>query len=661
MKKQQNNSTRASVLQITLSVALILASAIVLISAAPTNPKEASGAGRLGVHSQGIVATPTLGNYPDTSLPLSTDTTVTPDAAPTNTTSINVSISTDFNGTLEGDPTTGVVRVTDAHPAGTYTVTVRAFDSGGATAIKTFTLTVTTAVTCPQLGFAPWEAYSTGGDPYSVAVGDFNGDGQQDLATANTSSDNVSILSGDGTGHFSAPANFAAGDGPESVAVGDFNGDGKQDLATANTFSDTVSILLGDGAGHFNAPANFAVGDFPRSVAVGDFDGDGKQDLAIANGASDNVSILLGDGAGHFSAPTNFAVGFYPYSVAVGDFNGDGKQDLAVANHNSDNVSNLLGDGTGHFSATTNFTAGDGPSSVAVGDFNGDGQQDLAVANEYSKSVSILLGDGAGHFSAPRDFNVHNSPQSVTVGDFNGDGQQDLAAPIQASKLSVLLGDGAGNFSAPREFSIDNIPKSVAVGDFNSDGQQDIAVTNELSSIVSILLRDCPATQITPVGTTCSQFASGSAETLVSMLYHPNHNLIGRVGPRGFLYWVKVTAPAGENIFRITQTITTGNFNTFVAGSGNGSHVFDSDCVSLQRTGSQSGNTVTVKFNAPAAGTYFIATEFNAQSLIGAPDPGTSVHYDFTTTGVPNSTSGLDLGRRGHRQLRRYLHRAGRE
>ena len=94
------------------------------------------------------------GNYPDTSVPLSTDTTVTPDAAPTNTTSINVSTSTDFKGKLEGDPATGVVRVTDAHPAGTYTVTVTAFDSGGATATKTFTLTVTTPATCTPVSFA---------------------------------------------------------------------------------------------------------------------------------------------------------------------------------------------------------------------------------------------------------------------------------------------------------------------------------------------------------------------------------------------------------------------------------------------------------------------------------------------------------------------------
>ena len=117
--------------------------------------------------------TPTLGNYPDTSLPLSTDTTVTPDAAPTNTTSINVSTSTDFKGTLEGDPTTGVVRVTDAHPAGTYTVTVTAFDSGGATATKTFTLTVTTPVTCTPVSFAAATNFGVGDVPQLSGSGRF--------------------------------------------------------------------------------------------------------------------------------------------------------------------------------------------------------------------------------------------------------------------------------------------------------------------------------------------------------------------------------------------------------------------------------------------------------------------------------------------------------
>jgi hypothetical protein len=173
--------------------------------------------------------------------------------------------------------------------------------------------------------------------------------------------------------------------------VGDFNGDGKQDLAVANAGSNNVSILLGDGAGNFSAPTNFDAGTSPRSVAVGDFNGDGKQDLAVANAGSNNVSILLGDGTGNFNAATSFGAGAFPLFVAVGDFNGDGKQDLATANSNSNNVSILLGDGAGNFSAATNFDAGSSPRSVAIGDFNDDGQQDLAMANRLSNNVSILL------------------------------------------------------------------------------------------------------------------------------------------------------------------------------------------------------------------------------------------------------------------------------
>ena len=627
MKKRQNTSARASALQITFLLALIFVSAILLALGTPGNPKQTVGQSPLGG--------PTLGDYPDTSLPLSTDTTVTPDAAPTNTMSINVSTSTDFNGTLAGDPATGVVRVTDAHPAGTYTVTVTAFESGGATATKTFTLTVTTPVTCLSISFAAAANFPAGTTPVSVAVGDFNGDGKQDLATANFGPPwDVSILLGDGTGNFSPASNyFGVGQFPNSVAVGDFNGDGKQDLAVGSI--NGVSILLGDGAGHFSANTNFG-GLYLGAVAVGDFNGDGKQDLAAANAGSDNVSILLGDGTGNFGAPTNVAVGDSPHSVAVGDFNGDGKQDLAVANDTfSGTVSILLGDGTGNFSAATNFTAGTYPRSVAVGDFNGDGKQDLAVANDtFSGPVSILLGDGTGNFSAPTNFTAGSHPHSVAVGDFNGDGKQDLAAANDGSdNVSILLGDGTGNFGAPRNFAVGGSSYSVAVGDFNGDGKQDLAAANDGSDNVSILLRDCPVSQITPAGTSCSQFSSGTAETLGIAQYDLTNNLIDRVVPHGFLYLVPVTAPAGENIFRITQTITTGNFNSFFADIGYGSNVRDSDCIRLQRTVTQSGDTVTVRFNAPAAGTYFIAIKFNAQSLFGepAPSPGTTVHYNFTT------------------------------
>ena len=79
------------------------------------------------------------------------------------------------------------------------------------------------------------------------------------------------------------------------MAVGDFNLDGKPDLAVANYSSDNVTILLGNGMGGFTQPAGSPVGagTAPRSVAVGDFNLDGKPDLAVANSGTNNVTIQI--------------------------------------------------------------------------------------------------------------------------------------------------------------------------------------------------------------------------------------------------------------------------------------------------------------------------------------------------------------------------------
>jgi hypothetical protein len=112
-----------------------------------------------------------------------------------------------------------------------------------------------------------------------------------------------------------------------------------------------------------------------------------------------------------------------------------------------------------------------------------------------------------------------------------------------------------------------------------------------------------------------------------------------------FFYWVSVTAPAGNNSFTITQTITTGNF-TGKFNFASGSNVFSSSCNSVSDTITQNTTTgaVTVNFNAPA-GTYIIGIKYDSKSIVGdpAPSPGTTVHYNFSTTGVPGSTQGLDL------------------
>jgi hypothetical protein len=129
---------------------------------------------------------------------------------------------------------------------------------------------------------------------------------------------------------------------PRSVALGDVNGDGKIDIATADSGSNTVSTLLGAGAGVFATHTQFIVGDSPLSVSIGDLNGDGKPDLATANFNSMNASVLLATGGGGFAAQRLFGVAFDPNTIAMGNLNGDGKLDLVTANSSGTGLSVLL-------------------------------------------------------------------------------------------------------------------------------------------------------------------------------------------------------------------------------------------------------------------------------------------------------------------------------
>ncbi len=385
-------------------------------------------------------------------------------------------------------------------------------------------------------------SFDVGLGPHSVAVGEFNGDGIPDLATANLSSGNVSVLLGNGDGSFREARHFPAGDRPVFVTVADFNRDGIQDLAVANPRRDppwngTVSVLLGNGDGSFQAARPFEAGSGPWSVAVEDFNGDGlldlvtgstillgngdgtfqgarphggpggsvavgdvnddgRLDLAVANESYDStVSVLLGNGDGTFRPPRQFLVPRYVNSVVVGDLNGDGRLDVAAisSTYGLDYLSVLLGNGDGSFQSPRYFDIGGDPQSVAVGEFNGDGRPDLAVANsDFPYGVSVLLGNGDGSFQPARHFAAGGAPSSVAVGEFNGDGLQDLAVangPYAAlGSVSVLLGNGDGTFQAPRGFAAGDYPSSVAVGEFNGDGLPDLAVANFYSNNVSVLL-----------------------------------------------------------------------------------------------------------------------------------------------------------------------------
>lgn len=294
--------------------------------------------------------------------------------------------------------------------------------------------------------FTPVASPSAGAAPASVTVGDFNGDGNLDLAVADAGGNGVTILLGNGDGTFNV-ASFVSGApgqtwiSPWDVAVGDFNGDGNLDLAIPNFQANDVTICLGHGDGMFTPVASSpSTGIEPWKIAVGDFNKDGNLDLAVLNQGDSSVTILLGKGDGTFETGGTLPTpGIAPYSIAAADFEGDGNLDLAVAGSGG-TLTIFTGHGDGTFSSPTTTTlAGGNPVSVAVGDLNGDGKLDLAIAN-YS-DVTILLGNGDGTFtpnaSSPATGDL---PYSVALGDFNGDGRLDLAtANLDSNNVSVSL------------------------------------------------------------------------------------------------------------------------------------------------------------------------------------------------------------------------------
>ncbi len=298
--------------------------------------------------------------------------------------------------------------------------------------------------------------------PGLVVATDMTKDGKPDVVLAGNGLSGganagplVAVLKGQGNGTFTGELDYAVANNTASLAVGDFNGDGFQDIAVgvarqlgATTGATGVYVLLGQSNGTWAAPVKIDASLNPSGLAAGDLNGDGFADLVVAdrgffnfiggtlqvNGA---VHVYLGKADGSFitgASPTTTATN---YSIAaLGDLDGDGKLDLVLGGNvagtsvgaGTPNVYTLKGVGDGTFQAATVYPLagadGIGADSIALADFDHDGHLDVALGNS-ADYTEFLMGQGAGVF-AHTLMVLGREPGALAAADLNGDNFPEL-------------------------------------------------------------------------------------------------------------------------------------------------------------------------------------------------------------------------------------------
>jgi gliding motility-associated-like protein len=313
-----------------------------------------------------------------------------------------------------------------------------------------------------------------------VEIADVNNDSNPDVVGIGSwgGVPYADVLLGDGTGYFTnAPVKYPTITDPRDLVKGDFNEDGEIDIAITYA-SNIVSIYLGDGNGRFaKTPANYTTGALPQYISVIDYNKDNHLDLVTLNWTGASITVFTGAGDGTFNLLTTIPVTALSGSrMTVADFNNDTFIDIAVSGYTNNLISILAGTGSG-FSTPTTIPTSQNISEIKAADFTGDGNQDIIASFNNINRMVLFTGNGSGGFTEGATQYVQNG-SFFLVDDMNGDNKPDVITFSISAGDDYFINDGSGNFTGTAmAVSLGGFPWGY--DDMNGDGIKDLIVGSQ--------------------------------------------------------------------------------------------------------------------------------------------------------------------------------------
>jgi len=486
--------------------------------------------------------------------------------------------------------------------------------------------------------------FATGGNSHErISVMDFDGDGKVDLAVPNEVNNKLIIYRNTTYAQvisFSEPIIYATGEEPQSISVGDFDGDGKQDIAVSN-FIDSISVYKNSsnyGSISFAAPLNYIVARALGQIGSGDIDGDGKPDLIIASHMDSTLSILRNTssaGTISFANKVNLATGKNPYSFSVGDMDGDGKPDLVIDNIISLSISILKNNsvsGTIAFSSKIDYpiyllT----PVTVSIGDLDADGKPDFGVAGVNDHILSIYrnnIGPALSPSITSFTPGIGTNGDTITIRGIHFTGAISVNfggyaagsfTVVSDTIITVVVGTGASG----------SVVVITPIGVASRAGFEFISLPKITSFIPTSATTE---TTVTIIGTNFTGATSVSFGGIAATSFAVNSaTSITAVVGAGTSGNVSVTTPGGTASMSGFTFIPIPTITSFTPASGGTG-------TSITITGTNFSGATSVSFGGVAASSFTVNSATTITAVVGT---GTSGSVSVTTPGGTASIAGF--------------------